>query len=92
MIIVPEMIGSVVGVYNGKMFNVVEIKVSLSPCTDSFVAFMARKVNQSHSLSYTAMLNAGLIVKIVLCTDFITFFSVCRPRVRWWVITSASSA
>ncbi|CDK24661.1 unnamed protein product [Kuraishia capsulata CBS 1993] len=26
MIIVPEMIGSVVGVYNGKVFNVVEIK------------------------------------------------------------------
>lgn len=27
MIIVPEMIGSVVGVYNGKTFNQVEIKV-----------------------------------------------------------------
>ena len=26
MIVVPEMIGSVVGVYNGKQFNVVEIK------------------------------------------------------------------
>jgi len=29
MIVVPEMIGSVVGVYNGKTFNQVEIKVSL---------------------------------------------------------------
>lgn len=28
MIIVPEMIGSVIGVYNGKTFNQVEIKVS----------------------------------------------------------------
>ena len=28
MIIVPEMIGSVVGVYNGKTFNQVEVKVS----------------------------------------------------------------
>ena len=28
MIVVPEMIGSVVGVYNGKVFNQVEIKVS----------------------------------------------------------------
>ena len=28
MIIVPEMTGSVVGVYNGKTFNQVEIKVS----------------------------------------------------------------
>jgi len=28
MIIVPEMIGSIVGVYNGKTFNQVEIKVS----------------------------------------------------------------
>ncbi|KAG8899603.1 ribosomal protein S15 [Tulasnella sp. 403] len=26
MIIVPEMIGSVIGIYNGKMFNTVEIK------------------------------------------------------------------
>ena len=28
MIIVPEMIGSMVGVYNGKAFNQVEVKVS----------------------------------------------------------------
>ena len=27
MIIVPEMIGSVIGVYNGKIFNQIEIKV-----------------------------------------------------------------
>ena len=29
MVIVPEMIGSVIGVYNGKTFNQVEIKVCL---------------------------------------------------------------
>lgn len=29
MIILPEMVGSMVGVYNGKTFNQVEIKVSL---------------------------------------------------------------
>lgn len=28
MIIVPEMIGSIVGIYNGKSFNQVEVKVS----------------------------------------------------------------
>lgn len=28
MIIVPEMVGSMVGVYNGKTFNQVEVKVS----------------------------------------------------------------
>jgi ribosomal protein S19 len=28
MIIVPEMIGSVIGVYNGKTFNQIEVKVS----------------------------------------------------------------
>ncbi len=28
MIVVPEMIGSVIGIYNGKTFNQVEIKVS----------------------------------------------------------------
>jgi len=27
MIIIPEMIGSIVGVYNGKTFNQVEVKV-----------------------------------------------------------------
>jgi small subunit ribosomal protein S15e len=30
MIIVPEMIGSVVGVYNGKVFNQVEIKPEMT--------------------------------------------------------------
>lgn len=30
MIVVPEMVGSIVGVYNGKAFNQVEIKVSLN--------------------------------------------------------------
>lgn len=29
MIVVPEMVGSIVGVYNGKAFNQVEIKVSI---------------------------------------------------------------
>ena len=33
MIIVPEMIGSVIGVYNGKTFNQVEIKVYTQPVT-----------------------------------------------------------
>ena len=28
MIVLPEMIGSVVGIYNGKTFNQVEIRVS----------------------------------------------------------------
>jgi ribosomal protein S19 len=28
MIIVPEMVGSIVGVYNGKVFNSVEVKVA----------------------------------------------------------------
>lgn len=29
MIVVPEMVGSIVGVYNGKAFNQVEIKVTI---------------------------------------------------------------
>jgi len=29
MIVVPEMVGSIVGVYNGKTFNQVEVKVCL---------------------------------------------------------------
>lgn len=32
MIVVPEMIGSVVGIYNGKVFNQVEIKVRQHWC------------------------------------------------------------
>jgi ribosomal protein uS19 len=30
MIVVPEMIGSVVGIYNGKLFNTVEIKPEMT--------------------------------------------------------------
>ena len=30
MIVVPEMIGSVIGVYNGKTFNQIEVKVCMS--------------------------------------------------------------
>ena len=33
MIVLPEMVGSVVGVYNGKTFNQVEIKVSELPAS-----------------------------------------------------------
>jgi hypothetical protein len=36
MIIVPEMIGSIIGVYNGKTFNQVEIKVLLHNHHSSF--------------------------------------------------------
>ena len=34
MIIVPEMIGSQIGIYNGKVFNTVEIKVCGPPSLD----------------------------------------------------------
>lgn len=34
MIVVPEMIGSVVGIHSGKTFNQVEIKVSTEPGYD----------------------------------------------------------
>lgn len=37
MIVVPEMIGSVVGIYNGKTFNQVEIKVRFADASE--VAF-----------------------------------------------------
>lgn len=40
MIIVPEMIGSVIGVYNGKIFNQIEIKV----CICSRIATFAFRV------------------------------------------------
>lgn len=34
MIVVPEMVGSIVGVYNGKTFNQVEVKVCLKQWFD----------------------------------------------------------
>lgn len=43
MVILPEMVGSMVGVYNGKTFNQVEIKVShcwSSGLVASFVSFL----------------------------------------------------
>lgn len=41
MIIVPEMIGSIIGVYNGKTFNQVEIKVG-----DALVFFFFRVLGE----------------------------------------------
>jgi hypothetical protein len=38
MIIIPEMIGSIIGVYNGKTFNQVEVKVC--------VIFLSRKIKR----------------------------------------------
>ena len=43
MIILPEMVGSMVGVYNGKTFNQVEIKVSCGPGVAGWVAFLCAK-------------------------------------------------
>ena len=37
MVIVPEMIGSIVGVYNGKTYNQVEIKVKDVSCVLHFI-------------------------------------------------------
>lgn len=36
MPILPEMVGSIIGVYNGKVFNQVEVKVSLVYSSNSF--------------------------------------------------------
>lgn len=41
MVILPEMVGSMVGVYNGKTFNQVEIKVR--PATKSVVGFETKQ-------------------------------------------------
>jgi len=40
MVIVPEMIGSIVGVYNGKTYNQVEIKVTAALLLMSFLVFL----------------------------------------------------
>lgn len=40
MIVLPEMVGSVVGVYNGKTFNQVEIKVCIAPCISSCLSLV----------------------------------------------------
>ena len=42
MVIVPEMIGSVIGVYNGKTFNQVEIKVCTAACPNPARSPVAR--------------------------------------------------
>ena len=44
MIIVPEMIGSVIGVYNGKTFNQVEIKV-LQICLSLYFHFTMKHLD-----------------------------------------------
>lgn len=42
MIVLPEMIGSMVGVYNGKTFNQVEIKVGVK--NHSLICFKSKNV------------------------------------------------
>lgn len=56
MIIVPEMIGSVIGVYNGKTFNAVEIKPEMIgtylgeySCTYKFVRHGRPGIGATHS-------------------------------------------
>ena len=56
MIIVPEMIGSVVGIYNGKVFNSVEIKPEmtghyLAEFSCSYKPVKHGRPGVSHSLS-----------------------------------------
>ena len=41
MIIVPEMIGSIIGVYNGKTFNQVEIKVINNILVTAYINLIA---------------------------------------------------
>ena len=51
MVILPEMVGSMVGVYNGKTFNQVEIKVRLQKMHSVFVSYLSNEnsaCNGSH--------------------------------------------
>lgn len=45
MIIVPEMVGSIVGVYNGKTFNQVEVKVSYCNIVDLLCVFEGTNIS-----------------------------------------------
>lgn len=45
MIVLPEMIGSMVGVYNGKTFNQVEIKVGVK--NHSLICFKSKNVRNN---------------------------------------------
>ena len=54
MIIVPEMIGSIVGVYNGKTFNQVEIKVCGVRSKDGFS--LSRSTSSGASRKQTCLL------------------------------------
>lgn len=61
MVILPEMVGSMVGVYNGKTFNQVEIKVRYSAChlmhhvleTDSILSLIQSSDHEESRYKYT---------------------------------------
>lgn len=53
MIILPEMVGSMVGVYNGKTFNQVEIKVSLAATSVLCSPVLAQHYKRTRSLRYS---------------------------------------
>ena len=91
MIIVPEMIGSVVGIYNGKTFNQVEIKVRKytgvspreghSPPTYLALWNVVQMCSQSHVLKGNAVCK-GLSIEHALCQDVYnggTGQVVCKP-------------
>ena len=82
MIIVPEMVGSVVGVYNGKTFNQVEIKVrphahththtrSLSLSLSFFISFI-----HSFFLSLTLPFSLSLSLPFSLSLS-LSLLSLC---------------
>lgn len=58
MVILPEMVGSMVGVYNGKTFNQVEIKVGMNRALLKVKKYVLTKLFQGLTLSPTKPLNA----------------------------------
>lgn len=91
MVIVPEMIGSVIGVYNGKTFNQVEIKVrrrfwgGAHRDTPSFIARV-----QLQFAAYCFVIASTAFRKHADDADALHLLGRPRSR-RWWAPTLGST-
>ena len=67
MIIVPEMVGSMVGVYNGKTFNQVEVKVSycIIMCNNIRILYVQQGTDLDHSAYICRGLHSNFSCEII---------------------------
>jgi small subunit ribosomal protein S15e len=76
MVVVPEMIGSVIGIYNGKIFNTVEIKPEM---TGHYLG--------EFSISYKPVKHGRPVIGATHSSRFIPL-KVTSPWIMWLIVVN----